>query len=484
MKNLIKKLTLASILVLIFQTGVMAQVDRAIDAAKRGDYTTALNLFKSAGNVGGDYDANYWYGRTLFETGSVNDAQKYFQAALKDDDEGWEALMGMGDLLSYQGKYDDANNYYKRAAKENDENVDILVAQGRNLAKADKLEDALVPLTKATTLKKTAEVYTGLGDVYFYGGAIPAALDNYNKALGIKPNYGPAQYGIGNVYFEQKKYQDAVEMYQKAVQSSPNFADAYLQLGKLLYFNEDYQAALSAINKYNQLKPGDLDGLSYGAKIMVALQQYNEANALLDEVLAIDPNNASAFKYKGYVLASQEQYDQAITNFQKVPADMMEVDDYIMFAETYEKKGDYTSAYEVFRKGSVSDTASARLELEWGESYLNNKQFEDALVHFSRAEELGNNTAIIYKGLTYFNLAKYTEAVAEFDKAIIVNDEYALNYLLRGNAKEALGDKSGAMADYEKVLQLEPGNTDAQERLEFLRSEGDTSGTTNTPEGQ
>lgn len=483
MMNLIKKLTLASILVLIFQTGVMAQVDRGIDAAKRGDYTTALNLFKSAGNIGGDYDANYWYGKTLLETGSLTEAQKYFQTALKDDDEGWEALLGMGNVLSLQGKYDDANNYYKRAAKENDESVDILVAQGRNLAKAGKLADALVPLTKATTLKKTAEVYTGLGDVYFYGGAIPAALENYNKALGVSASYGPAQYGIGNVYFEQKKYQDAVEMYQKSVQSSPNFADAYLQLGKLLYFNEDYQAALSAINKYNQLKPGDLDGLSYGAKILVALKQFDEANKLLDEVLVLDPNNASAFKYKGYTMSAMEQYDQAITNFQKVPADMMEADDYIMFAETYEKKGDFTSAYETFRKGSVADSSSARLELEWGESYLNNKEYEDALVHFSRAEELGNNTAIIYKGLTYFNLAKYTEAVGEFDKAILVNDEYALNYLLRGNAKEALGDREGAIADYQKVLELEPGNTDAQDRLDFLNNPNNSSGT-DTPEGQ
>src|SRR5690606_12195155 len=125
MMNLIKKLTLASILVLIFQTGVMAQVDRGIEAAKRGDYTTALNLFKGAGNIGGDYDANYWYGKTLLETGSLTEAQKYFQTALKDDDEGWEALLGMGNVLSLQGKYDDANNYYKRAAKENDESVDI-----------------------------------------------------------------------------------------------------------------------------------------------------------------------------------------------------------------------------------------------------------------------------------------------------------------------------------------------------------------------
>lgn len=473
MKNILKNITAALILIVLFQSGAFAQVDRAIDAAKRGDYVTALGLFKSSSKIDG-YEENYWYGKTLFETGSLTEAQKYYTAALKDDDEGWEALKGMGDLLSVQKKYDDANSYYKRAAKENDENISILIAQGRNLSKAGKLEDAIVVLTRATTISKNnAEVYAGLGDAYYYGGAIPAALDNYTKSLGIKNN-AAAHFGLGRVYFSQNKFQEALEEYQDAVAADRSFADAYRELGILLYYNEDYTAALNAIEEYNKLRPGDLEGLSYKAKILYGLKQYAEADKVLDEVLVIDPNNPAAFKYKAYVLSGQEQYDEAITFFKRVPADYFEADDYIIYAETYEKLGDYPSAFSTFQMGVAKDTASARLELEYGEAYLNNKQYEDALVHFNRAEELGNNTAIIYKGLAYFNLGKYTEAIAEFDKAITVNNEYYVTYLLRGSSKQALGDRDGAIADYEKVLELDPGNEDATKSLEVLRGEGTT----------
>ncbi|MCB0721961.1 MAG: tetratricopeptide repeat protein [Ignavibacteriae bacterium] len=484
MKNVLRNIITATVLVLIFQTGVFAQVDKAIEAAKRGDYVTALGLFKSAGKIDG-YEENYWYGKTLFETGSLKDAEKYYKVALKDDDEGWEALKGMGDLLSYQKKYDDANNYYKKAAKANDENISILIAQGRNLSKAGKLEDAVVVLTRATTISKNnADVYAGLGDAYFYGGAIPAALDNYSKSLQIKDN-AAAHYGLGNVYFVQNKFQESVEEFQDAVQLDRKFADAYLQLGKLLYYNEDYTAALNAIEEYNKLKPGDLDGLSYKAKILYGQRKYDEADKVLDEVLKLDPNNVVAFKYKGYVKSGQKQYDEAIVFFQKVPDDYFEPDDYIIYAETYEKLGDFPKAYATFEKGIARDPKSSRLELEYGDSYLTNKDYSNALTHFIKAEQLGSTNAIIYKGLAYFNMGQYEDAIKAFDDAIVINDEYAITYLLRGSAKQALGDRDGAVADYQKVLELDPGNEDAQKNLEILQNMGNAPEETNkTPDGQ
>lgn len=474
MKNLVKILIILAFLFTL-QAGAYAQVDRAIDAAKRGDYVTALNLFKSAGKIDDDYDVNYWYGRTLFETGSIEDAEKHYKIALKDDDEGWEALKGMGDLLSYQKKYDDANSYYKRAAKENDENISILIAQGRNLSKAGKLEDAVVVLTRATTIStNNADVYAGLGDAYFYGGATPAAVENYKKSLQIKNN-AAAHFGLGNVYFKQRKFQDALEEFQAAVAADANFADAYLELGRLLYYNDDYTAALNAIEKYNALRPGDLYGLSYKGKILYAMDNLTEADKILDEVLALDPKNETAFKYKGYIASKNKNYDKAIEFFQKVPDEYYESDDYIIYAETYEKMGDFTQAYNIFSKGIAKDPEDYDVYYEWGEAQFNNKEYDAAIESFNKAIELGYNNAYIYKGLSYFNQNKYPEAIEAFDKAAeIFGDSYSIIYLLRAKSKYATGDKEGAIADYQKVLEIEPDNQDAQNDLKFLQGESES----------
>ena len=52
-------------------------------------------------------------------------------------------------------------------------------------------------------------------------------------------------------------------------------------------------------------------------------------------------------------------------------------------------------------------------------------------------------------------------AIADYDKAIEINPRWIMAYNLRGRAKSMLGDMSGACADWEKSVSL--GCTDAAE---------------------
>ena len=52
-------------------------------------------------------------------------------------------------------------------------------------------------------------------------------------------------------------------------------------------------------------------------------------------------------------------------------------------------------------------------------------------------------------------------ALADYDKAIEIDPENADLYFNRGNAKHALGDDEGALADYDKALELNPEHSNA-----------------------
>jgi len=160
------------ILALTFSSSSFAQgIDAGINAAKSGDYVKAVNLMKSSINSETGYEANYYYGLSLFQTGATKQAETYLNKALKDDDEGIEALRTMGDLYSSKKDYTKADSSFAK-----------------------------------TISDKNPNVYVGLGDAYYYRRAYPPALDNYKQALSLNPKSAGAQYGLGQVYFKRSSH--------------------------------------------------------------------------------------------------------------------------------------------------------------------------------------------------------------------------------------------------------------------------------------
>ena len=67
------------------------------------------------------------------------------------------------------------------------------------------------------------------------------------------------------------------------------------------------------------------------------------------------------------------------------------------------------------------------------------------------------------RGVEAFRQKAYPEAVALLTQAIRNNSQYSLAYFYRGYAKSALGDKQGALADYQQAARL--GEKSAQQWL-------------------
>ena len=60
------------------------------------------------------------------------------------------------------------------------------------------------------------------------------------------------------------------------------------------------------------------------------------------------------------------------------------------------------------------------------------------------------------RGITKIELGDYSGAIADFDKAIELDSNYAGAYINRGTAKSELQDLIGAITDYNKAIELDP----------------------------
>jgi tetratricopeptide (TPR) repeat protein len=107
---------------------------------------------------------------------------------------------------------------------------------------------------------------------------------------------------------------------------------------------------------------------------------------------------------------------------------------------------------------ALSPNLYAQTAKEWFEKGLATSDYEEKIRCYTQAIEKGYEPlakAYYWRGVAKYAL-DYSEYIADFDKAIQLDPNYAEAYYWRGDAKHALGKYSEAIANYDKAIQLDP----------------------------
>lgn len=81
-----------------------------------------------------------------------------------------------------------------------------------------------------------------------------------------------------------------------------------------------------------------------------------------------------------------------------------------------------------------------------------------AIAEYNKVIEIDSNYAVAYykRGNQNADLGKNEDAITDYNKAIEINPDYAFAYSNRGTVKAALGDHTGAITDYNKAIEIKP----------------------------
>jgi predicted O-linked N-acetylglucosamine transferase (SPINDLY family) len=143
------------------------------------------------------------------------------------------------------------------------------------------------------------------------------AVELFDKAIGINPNYAVYFSNRGNTLRELSLYGLALESFDQAILLKPDYAEAFFNRGALLHQMKQYQAALESYDRAISFQPDLADAHNNRGNTLKALQRYEEALASFATTACLNPNRADVHNNSGNVLFEMKQFQAALESYDK-----------------------------------------------------------------------------------------------------------------------------------------------------------------------
>ncbi len=174
------------------------------------------------------------------------------------------ALHQQGDLLA-------AKSIYEAVLKMDSINADAMHYLGLIHYQTGDSQTAITFISKAISLKPTSLMHCHLGAALQAQGQHDLAIEHYQAAIILQPDYAEAYNNLGTAYQEQGRLTEAIHHFQRALSFNANYASAHNNLGNTFLVQGDLQAALAC---YRHSLIIDADNLSTHSNLLMTLSYY------------------------------------------------------------------------------------------------------------------------------------------------------------------------------------------------------------------
>ena len=158
--------------------------------------------------------------------------------------------------------------------------------------------------------------YNNLGVAYESRGLFDVAIEQYQTALRLEPDYILAHYNLGHAYQSRGLFDMAIEQYQAALRLEPDYVLAHYNLGNVYQSRGLFDMAIEQYQAALRLKPDNAEahnnlGAIYQARGLfdMAIEQYQAA-------LRLKPDYAESHFNLGTIYLNNGSKDMARREFE------------------------------------------------------------------------------------------------------------------------------------------------------------------------
>jgi len=150
------------------------------------------------------------------------------------------------------------------------------------------------------------------GNLHFNLQHYEQAIEKYNEALDLKPDFPPAFYNRGSAYSQLGQYERAIEDYDRALELEPDDHIALNSRGIAYGRLGQYERAIQDYDKALELEPDSPQALNNRGLDRAYLGQYERAIQDLNRALEVKPDYSSARYNMACVYSLMNKPDEAL----------------------------------------------------------------------------------------------------------------------------------------------------------------------------
>ena len=230
----------------------------------------------------------YRLGKEAFQSNNYEKAKKHLMVFAKDSSSFADVFNMLGVIFHVEGKLNKAASFYKKALDVNPNyieaaiNMAIVKGDRGEYQEAKKYYDIAQKHTKRKdgdrrikddyVKSKLANLHLQLGDLYSGLGVYVDAIEEYRKALKLKPKFVDIKNKLAMSLKETGEFEEAISELKDALRLRPHYSQGLVNLGLIYYAKGDLKDAKKIWEKTIEKFPDNKFAVIY-LKTLVKLEK-------------------------------------------------------------------------------------------------------------------------------------------------------------------------------------------------------------------
>jgi tetratricopeptide (TPR) repeat protein len=437
----------------------------------------------------------------MFDSGQLNDAEIEYSNALHVDPQNARAIGRLGLIYFDQGRFQKAAPYLFRGSQLSSSNLELRVdlaqiylaigelskaqEQAEFVLKNDPADaEAPVLLAQSTPVGQlsdlqqqlrglaangdSAALETGLGVLASRQNNFKPALEYFQRALRLDSRFAPTYAALGNTYLQFNQSKKAADAFKAASDCAAPVSPLQTEFGQFEIESANFNIAENFFNNLTQKSPDYMPGWLGLAEVALDEKKLDDSNVALDKVLARDPDDVNALVLKARLELAQTNTSDAIAELEHLTKSYAQAPQihyqlalaYIMGGKIDKAINQLHETVDLEPNFPQAAFLLAQLDVQRGDVESALTLLKPLIAQQPDLVEPKLLLADVYRLQNDFNDAMkiYQQLEKSFPKNTSV-------ILLEGSTYVQQLNNDAARADFNRVLQMDPRNVNAQEEL-------------------